>query len=70
MKPIKCRLILHGKTKEIDAGEFTSISAAKDWVKYCWKYPYTIKRIKTKVKEDWNRPYFISPYYKRIKYPS
>lgn len=52
MKPIKCRLILHGKTKEINAGEFPSISAAKDWVKHCWKYPYTIKRIKAKVKED------------------
>lgn len=45
-KAIKCRLIFHGSTKEIDMGEFDSISAAKKYVRECWERPYTIKKIK------------------------
>jgi hypothetical protein len=47
MKPIKCRLIFHGIRREIDMGEFESISKAKQYVRECWERPYTIKRIKT-----------------------
>jgi len=46
MKPIKCRLILHGVCREIDWGEFPSISAAKQYVKECWERPYSIRPIK------------------------
>jgi len=45
MKPIKCRLRLHGIRREIDGGEFPSISAAKKWVQNCWYRPYTIVRL-------------------------
>ena len=42
MKGKKCRLIFHGKTREIDMGIFESISSAKKYVKDCWDGPYTI----------------------------
>ena len=42
MKAQKCRLILHGTCREIDIGEFKSISAAKKYVQECWSRPYTI----------------------------
>lgn len=38
----KCKLILHGLWREIDGGEFESITAAKRWIKNCWTRPYTI----------------------------
>jgi hypothetical protein len=43
---IECKLIFHGSCKEIDMGNFESISKAKQYVKECdWNKPYTIKRI-------------------------
>jgi rRNA processing protein Krr1/Pno1 len=42
MEGKKCRLIFHGKTREIDMGIFESISSAKKYVKDCWDGPYTI----------------------------
>ena len=38
----KCRLIFHGRRREIDMGIFESISSAKKYVKDCWDGPYTI----------------------------
>lgn len=46
MKAQKCRLIFHGVCREIDMGEFESISAARKYVRECWDRPYTIKQIK------------------------
>lgn len=46
MRKITCRLILHGACKEIDAGEFASVSEAKKWVSECWNRPYTIIKLK------------------------
>lgn len=46
MKAQKCRLIFHGVRREIDMGEFESISAARKYVRECWDRPYTIKPIK------------------------
>lgn len=46
-KKIKCKLILHGLTREISGGNFESISAAKKWIRQCWNRPYTIVPIKT-----------------------
>jgi hypothetical protein len=43
---VKCKLILHGSSKEISAGEFDSIKLAKEWVKDCWDKPYTIIKIR------------------------
>ena len=48
MKPIKCKLILHGSFKQHDGGTYESISAAKKSVKLFWNRPYTIKPIKTR----------------------
>ena len=45
MKAQKCKLRLHGSYKEIETGEFDSITAAKDWVRSCWDKPYTIVKI-------------------------
>ena len=45
MKKIKCKLILHGIVREIDMGEFESISAAKKYVYKCWNRPYSIIRL-------------------------
>lgn len=44
-KPIKCRLLIHTRTTELDWGEFPSISKAKQYVKDCDIKVYTIKRI-------------------------
>lgn len=44
MKPQKCQLVLHGYCKEINMGQFDSISKAKKYVKECWNKPYTIKK--------------------------
>lgn len=44
MKPIECKLRLHGSCKEFDGGTFPSITAAKKWIKECWDRPYTIVR--------------------------
>ena len=42
-KAKKCRLIFHGSRREINMGEFNSISAAKRFVCECrWDRPYTI----------------------------
>jgi len=46
MKKIKCNLVLHGISREINIGEFQSIAAAKKYVSECWNRPYSIKRIK------------------------
>lgn len=46
-KPIKCKLRLHGMTREILTGEFPSIKAAKDWLRVCWFRPYTLVRLKS-----------------------
>jgi hypothetical protein len=46
MKKIKCKLILHGKYREIEGGIFESINKAKKWIKECWDRPYTIIKIK------------------------
>ena len=45
-KPIKCKLRLHGSTREIESCEFESISKAKTWVRDCWTRPYTIVKLK------------------------
>ena len=45
-KPIKCYIRLHGATREIPMGEFSSISEARKWVRECWDRPYTIVRKK------------------------
>lgn len=42
MKKQKCKIRLHGSTKEILTSEFESISKAKEWVELCWNRPYTI----------------------------
>lgn len=34
--------------QEILTGEFSSIKAAKEWVKVCWFRPYTVVRLKFK----------------------
>lgn len=47
MKAKKCRLIFHGQCKEIDMGEFPSISTAKKYVRECWERPYTIIPLKS-----------------------
>ncbi len=44
MKPIKCKIRLHGVRREILTGEFDSISSAKKWIEDCWQRPYTIVR--------------------------
>jgi hypothetical protein len=46
-KAIKCELILHGSSKEINMGTFKSISKARKYVSECWNRPYTIKPIKS-----------------------
>ena len=45
MKGKKCKLRLHGLTREIVTEEFDSIKAAKKWVRECWNRPYTIVMI-------------------------
>jgi len=45
MKAQKCRLVLHGSYREINGGNFNSITAAKRWISQCWFGPYTIIRI-------------------------
>jgi hypothetical protein len=46
MKAQKCKLRLHGISREILTGEFDSIAAAKRWIQVCWSRPYTIVKIK------------------------
>jgi len=46
MKPIKCKLILHGAFKQFDGGNFDSIAEAKRYISRCWNRPYTIVKIK------------------------
>jgi hypothetical protein len=41
-KSTKCKIRLHGLTREILTSEFDSISKAKEWVRECWNRPYTI----------------------------
>jgi len=49
MKKIKCKLIFHGSYKEIDMGEFESITALKNFTNSCgWERPYTIVKLKDK----------------------
>jgi hypothetical protein len=45
-KSIKCYIRLHGSSREIPTSEFSSISAAKKWIRECWNRPYTIVRKK------------------------
>jgi len=44
-KPVKCKLRLHGSSREILTNTFDSIREAKDWINKCWDRPYTIVRI-------------------------
>lgn len=46
MKAQKCKIRLHGISREILTGEFDSIAEAKRWVQSCWDRPYTIVKIK------------------------
>jgi hypothetical protein len=46
MRAQKCKLRLHGISREILTGEFESIAAAKRWIQVCWSRPYTIVKIK------------------------
>jgi hypothetical protein len=46
MKAQKCKIRLHGISREILTGEFDSIAAAKRWIQVCWSRPYTIVKIK------------------------
>lgn len=50
MKPIKCKIRLHGVCREIITGEFESIAKAKKWINDCWNRPYTIVKIKVNTK--------------------
>jgi len=43
---VKCRLIVHGMTREFDMGEFPSVSKAKDFARGCIDKPYSIIKIK------------------------
>jgi len=45
MKPIKCKIRLHGSYREILTGEFKSIASAKKWISKCWNRPYTIVKL-------------------------
>ena len=42
-KPIKCKLIFHGRRREIDMGEFPSKAEAKKYANECWSAPYSIR---------------------------
>ena len=46
MRAQKCKIRLHGISREILTGEFESVAAAKRWVRKCWDRPYTIVKIK------------------------
>jgi hypothetical protein len=46
MRAQKCKIRLHGISREILTGEFDSIAAAKRWIQVCWSRPYTIVKIK------------------------
>lgn len=46
MKAQKCKIRLHGISREILTGEFDSIAEAKRWIQMCWFRPYTIVKIK------------------------
>jgi hypothetical protein len=46
MKAQKCKIRLHGISREILTGDFDSIAAAKRWIQVCWSRPYTIVKIK------------------------
>ncbi len=46
MKAQRCKIRLHGISREIVTGEFDSIAAAKRWIQDCWDRPYTIVKIK------------------------
>jgi hypothetical protein len=50
MKAQKCKIRLHGVSREILSGEFESISAAKKWIRECWNRPYTIVKINSQGK--------------------
>ena len=46
-KKIECRLIIHGRTRELDMGIFESKAALKKYVSECRiDLPYTIRPIK------------------------
>ncbi len=46
MKAIKCRIRLHGCSREILTDIFPSINLAKKWIKDCWEKPYTLVKLK------------------------
>jgi hypothetical protein len=46
MQAQRCKIRLHGSSREILTGEFDSIAAAKRWIQVCWSRPYTIVKIK------------------------
>tara|TARA_R110002033_G_scaffold20586_1_gene51983 strand:- start:249 stop:380 length:132 start_codon:yes stop_codon:yes gene_type:complete len=41
----KCKLIIHGKSREINQGDFKSITAAKKYARECIIQPITIKTL-------------------------
>jgi hypothetical protein len=45
-RAIKCKLILHGSSRQFDMGVFDSILKAKQYVRECWNRPYTIIKLK------------------------
>jgi len=48
MKAQKCRLVFHGRIREIDMGEFESKASARQYVRdvsNVWKRPYSIRPI-------------------------
>jgi hypothetical protein len=54
MKHTKCKLRLHGCSREILTGEFDSITAAKKWINDCWDRPYTIVKLNNLAATDGN----------------
>jgi len=40
-KKIKCKLLLHGIRKQTTSSEFSSITEAREWLRY-WYRPYTL----------------------------
>jgi hypothetical protein len=51
-KSTKCRVRLHGASRETLSDEFPSVAAARRWVKSFWDRPYTIVKIKDETRDS------------------
>ena len=45
MKPVKCKLILHGRRREIELGEFPSLASCRRYIYATGLINYTIKKL-------------------------